>query len=178
MKSIKNLLAIILITTLIVSCNNKPSLQKYYVDNQESKDFMVADIPTSILSIDKEDLSDSQLKAYQSIVKLNFLAFKKGEDNSSVYEIERKKIKKILSNDSYKSLIKYGGNKQGAVIKYLGTETKIDEVIIFGSDDTKGFGIIRVLGDDMNPSKMLELVDVVKKSKLDTLALKKISNFF
>ena len=76
MKSIKNLLAIIIITSLIVSCNNKPSLQKYYVDNQETKDFMVADIPTSILSIDQDELSESQLEAYNSIIKLNFLGFK------------------------------------------------------------------------------------------------------
>jgi hypothetical protein len=178
MKSIKNLLALIIITSILASCNNKPSLQKYYVDNQETQNFMVADIPTSILNIDQEELSESQLQAYKSIIKLNFLGFKINNDNSSIYEVERKKIKKILSNDSYKSLIKYGGNKQGAIVKYLGSETKIDEVIIFGSDDTKGFGIIRVLGDDMNPSKMLELFDVIKKSKLDTLSIKKIANFF
>ena len=178
MKSIKNLLAIIIITSLIVSCNNKPSLQKYYVDNQETKNFMVADIPTSILSIDQDKLSKSQLEAYKSIIKLNFLGFKINNDNSSIYDTERRKIKKILSDNSYKSLIKYGGDKQGAVVKYLGTETQIDEIIIFGSDDTKGFGIIRVLGNDMDPSKILKLVDVVKKSKLDTLKLKKLSNFF
>lgn len=178
MKSIKNLLALIILTSLLASCNSKPSLQKYYVDNQETHNFMVADIPTSILSIDQEELSESQLQAYKSIIKLNFLGYKKDDDNSSIYETEKIKIKKILSNDSYKSLIKYGGNKQGAVVKYLGSETKIDEVIIFGSDDTKGFGIIRVLGNDMDPSKMLELVDVVKKSKLDTLKLKQFSNFF
>jgi len=160
------------------SCNKKPSLQKYYVDNQETPDFLVADIPTSVLTIDKEKLTDSQLQAYQSIIKLNFLGFTKNDGNSSIYNTEKNKIKKILSANSYKPLIKYGGNKQGAIVKYLGTETKIDEVIIFGSDDTKGFGIIRVLGDDMNPSKMLELVDVVKKSKIDTLSLKKFSNFF
>jgi len=160
------------------SCNKKPSLQKYYVDNQETPGFLVADIPTSVLTIDKEKLTDSQLQAYQSIIKLNFLGFTKNDGNSSIYNTEKNKIKKILSANSYKPLIKYGGNKQGAIVKYLGTETKIDEVIIFGSDDTKGFGIIRVLGDDMNPSKMLELVDVVKKSKIDTLSLKKFSNFF
>jgi len=160
------------------SCNKKPSLQKYYVDNQETLGFLVADIPTSALTINKEELTDNQLQAYKSITKLNFLGFKKNDDNTSIYEVERKKVKQILTNDSYKSLIKYGGSKQSAVVKYLGTETKIDEVIIFGSDDTKGFGIIRVLGNDMNPSKMLELVDVLKKSKLDTLSLKKFSNFF
>jgi len=178
MKSIKNLLGLILITALLVSCNNKPSLQKYYVDNQEAPNFWVTDIPTSLFAIDEKELSESQLKAYQSIVKLNFLAFKRDDNNSSIYENERKKVKEILSNDSYKPLIKYGGSKQGAIVKYLGSETKIDEVIFFASDDTKGFGIIRVLGDDMNPSKMLTLVDVVKKSKLDTLKLKQFSNFF
>jgi len=139
---------------------------------------MVADIPTSVLNINEQSLTKNQLQAYKSVEKLNFLAFKKTTKNSSTYETERTKINQILSDNSYKSLIKYGGDKQGAIIKYLGSETTINEVIIFGSDDTKGFGIIRVLGNNMNPSQIIELVDVIKKSNLDTEQLKGITDFF
>jgi len=178
MKSIKYIFSTLCITLLLVSCNNKPTLQKYYVANQENQNFMVADIPTSVLNINEQSLTKNQLQAYKSVEKLNFLAFKKTTKNSSTYETERTKINQILSDNSYKSLIKYGGDKQGAIIKYLGSETTINEVIIFGSDDTKGFGIIRVLGNNMNPSQIIELVDVIKKSNLDTEQLKGITDFF
>jgi len=178
MKSIKFIFSVLCITLLLISCNNKPTLQKYYVDNQENQNFMVADFPTSALNITEQSLTKSQLKTYKSVEKLNFLGFKKTTDNNSVYETERTKITQILSDDSYKTLIKYGGDKQGAIIKYLGSETSIDEVIIFASDDTKGFGIVRVLGNNINPSQIIELVDVVKQSNLDTEQLKGIANFF
>jgi len=178
MKSIKFIFSVLCIILLLVSCNNKPTLQKYYVANQENQSFMVADIPTSALNINEQSLTNSQLQAYKSVEKLNFLAFKKTTDNSSIYETERTKINQILSNNSYKSLIKYGGDKQGAIIKYLGSETSIDEVIIFGSDDSKGFGIVRILGNNMNPSQIIELVDVIKQSNFDTEQLKGIADFF
>jgi len=178
MKSIKFIFSTLFITLLLISCNNKPSLQKYYVANQENQNFMVADIPTSSLNITEQSLTKGQLQAYKSVEKLNFLGFKLTTDNSSVYETERTKINQILSDESYKTLIKYGGDKQGAIIKYLGSETSIDEVIIFGSDDSKGFGIVRVLGNNMNPSQIIELVDVIKQSNLDTESLKGIANFF
>jgi len=178
MKSIKFIFSVLCFTLLLVSCNNKPTLQKYYVANQENQSFMVADIPTSALNINEQSLTNSQLQAYKSVEKLNFLAFKKTTDNSSIYETERTKINQILSNNSYKSLIKYGGDKQGAIIKYLGSETSIDEVIIFGSDDSKGFGIVRILGNNMNPSQIIELVDVIKQSNFDTEQLKGIADFF
>lgn len=178
MKSIKIIFSTLCITLLLISCNNKPTLQKYYVANQENQNFMVADIPTSVLNINEKSLTKGQLQAYKSVEKLNFLGFKKTIENNSVYENERTKVNEILSDNSYKSLIKYGSNNQGAIVKYLGSETSIDEVIIFGSDDTKGFGIVRVLGKNMNPSQIIELVDVVKQSNLDTEQLKGIANFF
>lgn len=178
MKSIKTILTTGLIALLLLSCNNTPSLQKYYVENQENQDFMVVDIPTSILNIAVDSLTEKQQKAYKSIEKLNVLAFKKTDSNAVTYTSERQKIKSILADDAYKTLITYGGNTQGAVIKYSGEDTAINEVIIFGADDTQGFGIVRVLGNDMNPAQLLDLIEVVKKSKPDTDALKELANFF
>lgn len=178
MKSIKNIISICVITLLLFSCNSKPSLQKYYVDNQENQNFMVVDIPTSILNIKIDSLTDKQQKAFKSIEKLNFLGFKKTEDNSTIYQTEKEKVAHILSNHTYKTLIKYGGKNQGAVVKYLGNDNAIDEVVIFGADNTQGFGIIRVIGDDMNPSQVLDLIEVVKKSKLNKDSFKDIASFF
>ena len=178
MKSIKNIVTLIIITFFLVSCNNKPSLQKYYVDNQENKSFVAIDIPTSALNIDENTLTEKQKEAYNSIGKLNFLGFNKNDSNSSVYESEKLKIKSILADDSYKTLIKYGADKQGAIIKYLGSETSIDEVVVFGSDNSQGFVIVRVLGNDINPSQLLSLVEALKNSDFDIEQLKGISEFF
>ena len=160
------------------SCNKKPSLQKYYVENQENKSFVAIDIPTSALNIDENKLTEKQKEAYNSIGKLNFLGFNKNDSNSSVYESEKLKIKSILADDSYKTLIKYGADKQGAIIKYLGSETSIDEVVVFGSDNSQGFVIVRVLGNDINPSQLLSLVEALKNSDFDIEQLKGISEFF
>lgn len=162
----------------MLSCNSKPSLQKYYVENQENQNFMVVDIPTSILNIKVDSLSKKQQRAYKSIEKLNFLGFKKTDDNLAIYQSERKKVSNILKDDAYKTLIKYGGKNQGAVIKYLGEDSAIDEVIIFGADNTQGFGIIRVIGDDMNPAQVLDLIEVIKSSNPDKDTFKEIANFF
>ena len=178
MKSIKSILSICIVALLLFSCNNKPSLQKYYVENQENQNFMVVDIPTSILNIKVDSLSEKQQKAYKSIEKLNFLGFKKTEDNITIYQTEKEKVAQILNNDTYKTLIKYGGKSQGAVVKYLGNEDAIDEVVIFGADNTQGFGIVRVIGNDMNPSQVLDLIEVVKKSKTNKDTFKEIANFF
>ena len=178
MRSIKTIITAGLITLLLLSCNSTPSLQKYYVENQENQDFMVVDIPTSILNIKVDSLTEKQQKAYKAIEKLNVLAFKKTDANVATYESERQKVKSILADDTYKTLITYGGNTQGAVVKYLGKDTAINEVIIFGADDTQGFGIVRVLGNDMNPAQLRDLIEVVKKSNPDKDALKDIANFF
>ncbi|MGB0896520.1 MAG: DUF4252 domain-containing protein [Flavobacteriaceae bacterium] len=178
MKRIITLLSICGLLTILASCNSKPSLQKYYITNQENQNFMVIDIPTSVLNINVDSLTSTQQKAFTSIEKLNFLGFKKTDNNTTIYETERDNVKQILSDNSYKSLIKYGGEKQGAIIKYLGEDEAIDEVVIFGNDNSQGFGIIRVIGNDMNPAHVLDLIEVVKQSKPDKEAFESIANFF
>ena len=78
-----------------------------------------------------------------------------------------------------KHLIKYGGKNQGAVSKvFRRMMHAIDEVVIFGADNTQGFGIIRVIGDDMNPAQVLDLIEVIKSSNPDKDTFKEIANFF
>ena len=63
------------------------------------------------------------------------------------------------------------------VIKYLGEEDAIDEVIIYGSSDDKGFAIIRVLGNDMNPAHLVQLVKVIQNADYDSSNLGEIGEF-
>lgn len=47
-------------------------------------------------------------------------------------------------------------------VNYLGEEDAIDEVVIFGSDNEKGFAVVRVIGENMNPANILKLTQELK----------------
>jgi trehalose-6-phosphatase len=74
--------------------------------------------------------------------------------------------------------MKYGSNKQGATLKYLGEEDAIDEIIVFASDDEKGFALFRLLGKKMEPAKMMKLMTAIEKRDLDVSKLESIGNIF
>ncbi len=61
---------------ILISCNSEPSLQKYFVENTENKNFIALDVSPSVLNIDKTKLSAEQNQAFQSFNKMNILAFK------------------------------------------------------------------------------------------------------
>ena len=61
-----------------------------------------------------------------------------------------------------------------ATVKYIGSEDAIDEVIIFGSDDKKGFALVRILGNDMNPAHLVQLLKAIQKSDYKGEGLDKI----
>ena len=58
--------------------------------------------------------------------------------------------------------MRMNGGKGNVSINYLGDEDAIDEVVIFGSDNAKGFALVRVLGENMNPSDILKISQEIK----------------
>ncbi len=149
---------------VLASCSSNKSLQEYYVDNSENPNFLAIDVPASMLNINTIDLDDKEKEVFKSLKKLNVLAFKKTEDNEAAYEVEKKNIKAILKNDKYVDLMKVNTAFGKGVIKYLGEEDAIDEVVIYGNDNKKGFALIRVLGKNMNPAHLMNAVKLLEKS--------------
>ncbi|RXJ50304.1 DUF4252 domain-containing protein [Gelidibacter gilvus] len=175
----KNLAGMILLVVTLQSCNQGQSLQRYYVDNQEQPNFLSIDVPLSMLNLDKEQLTDDQKDAYKSIQKLNMLAYKVTPDNTLEYEVEMAKVKTILDDSKYEELMRGGNPEDGTfVIKILGKKDDIEEFILFGSLDNKGFAIIRVLGSDMNPNKIMTLASVMDKANIDDSKLSQFTEFF
>ncbi|WP_103865640.1 DUF4252 domain-containing protein [Aquimarina sp. I32.4] len=173
MKNIIKILSVLCVT-LLVSCNSEPSLQTYFVDHQEDAAFIAVDVPASILDKEKVALNEEEEEALKSIKKVNFLALQLKDDNQAKYEEERATIKKILSSDQYETLIRFGSNGAKVVLKYQGEEDDIDEVIVFGTHQEKGLALIRILGDDMRPEKMVKLAQSVEKGKINLDAFKKM----
>jgi len=153
---------------LLFSCNSKPSLQKYFVDHQEKPGFMVVDISSNILNVEKAKLSAEQIKVLSSFSKMNILAYKLDPKNKEEFDIERNKVYEILKDTvNYQQLMKFGSRKDGASISFIGDEDKIDEFILYGVKSNNGFAVVRILGKDMNPADALTMLSVLKKSKID-----------
>lgn len=91
MKRTIKLLAYALCTAVILtSCGNSASLQTYYVDHQEAKNFISQDVPLSMLKLDKSNFTEAQNEAYESVDKLNFLGFKANDTNTEAFNAEVK----------------------------------------------------------------------------------------
>ncbi|PKD16990.1 hypothetical protein APR41_06000 [Salegentibacter salinarum] len=175
MKSIK-ILGLALAAAAFVSCSNEPSLQEYYVENQQDNKFIALDVPTSMFT-NAEELDENQRATLESVKKINVLALPVKE-NKEEYEAEKTKLNSILQDEKYQLLMKYGSNDRKAEIYFTGDEEAIDEIIVYGYDDTKGVGVARVLGDDMNPKKLMELMKSLEKGDVDVDGLKGITGMF
>ncbi len=163
--------ALLALLTLL-SCNSEPSLQKYFVENTDNKDFIALDISPNILNLDNAKLSTEQNEALKSFDKMNVLAFKANAKNQAQFETERAKVKAILKNPKYQELMKFGSGKDGASISYVGTDENIEEFVVFANRKENGFAVVRVLGKNMNPNNIMTLMSVLQKSKIDMEQLK------
>ena len=175
MKSIKLLFAIAF-TSVLISCENDKSLQKYYVENQEDTDFLALDIPTSMFT-NSESLEAEEKATLESIKKINVLALKK-EENPEKFEEEKVKLSEIFKDEKYQLLMKYGGGDRKAELYFTGDEDAIDELIVFGYDDAQGLGVARVLGKDMNPQKIMQLMKSLDGNNIDVEGLKGLEQIF
>lgn len=175
----KNIFKGILVVTAVLfsSCASQQSLQEYYVDNQENPNFISLDIPASILKMDEVELTEQQRQAVESLRKFNLLAFKKTEDNVADYKLEKAKVKEILKGEDFIELMKINSEYGKGVIKYLGEDDAIDEVIIYGDSKDQGFALVRVLGKNMNPAHIMQIMQAIQKSDYTGEGLGEIGKF-
>ncbi|MFA5297016.1 MAG: DUF4252 domain-containing protein [Lutibacter sp.] len=166
--------AILVVTT---ACNTAPSLQKYYVDSKENNEFISIDLPSNIIKLKDGDVSEDVKKTLESIKKINFLALQITDTNQELFKTEEEKVKEILKNPKYKQLGRMKSAKGNVTVNYLGDEDAIDEVVIFGSDDQRGFALIRVVGENMNPTEIFSLAQKIKLDG-DSQQLKQLEGLF
>ncbi len=158
-----------------IACSSEASLQKYYIDNQENKNFISLDVPASVLKL-KDNVTPEEEEALASLKKFNILAFKKDNTNDAEYTLEKQKVKTILKNSKFKELMRIKDKGRNIVIKYEGSDDYMDEVIIYASDKEQGFALVRVLGDKMNPAKIMKLANSIKD--IDSDGFKQLEGIF
>ena len=80
---------------LMISCDDKQSLQEYYVDNQGNSEFVAIDVPTSMFA-NTESLSNDQKMTLETVKKINILAIPQKSENQDKIELEKTAISNIL----------------------------------------------------------------------------------
>ena len=92
------IIALLAIISITIGCNNKPSLEQYFVTNSENKNFVQVDISPSILNVNQTKLTEVQKTALKSFDKMNVLVFKINDQNKSMFATEKNKVKEILKD--------------------------------------------------------------------------------
>jgi len=174
----KYIIPLVLAMMTLLSCSNDKSLQKYLVDKQDDDKFLKIDVATSLLQSDDSSFTQEQKDILETIKKVNVVAYKISNGDMTEYEAEKQKLATIINQEKYKTLMKMGSNKQGATLKYLGEEDAIDEVIVFASDNEKGFAVFRLLGKDMRPDQMIKLMNSIDDGDIDVSKLSGIGELF
>ena len=177
-RTIQHIIYTFFAAVILTSCGDGLSLQRYYVDNQEAKNFITQDIPLSMIEIDKSNFTEEQQEAYSSVNKLNFLGYKSNETNLEAFNAEIAKVKTILNDSKYIDLMEFSDKGNKIIVKYIGDDNEADEVIVLGSSKEMGFGIVRILGNDMNPEKMITLINAFQKANIEESQVQDIMNFF
>jgi len=170
------LIGALFFTLLISSCSSEQSLQEYYVNNAENPNFISFDVPASLLNLEKVELTEDQKEAVSSLKKLNVLAFTKNESNTAEFEAEKLKVKSILKNAEYSELMTINTSFGKATIQVKGEDDTLDELIIYGNNTDKGFLLIRVLGDNMNPASLMQAIQAMQNSDMNIDGLKQLGN--
>ncbi|WP_461532769.1 DUF4252 domain-containing protein [Sinomicrobium sp.] len=152
---------------LFSACSKKESLQQYYVNHAEKEGFINVELPSGMIDVSQTELTPEQKEAYKSVKKLNVLALQVTPENQAVFRAEEEKVNNILADDSFQELFRLSDGDKKGVLKYLGEENHIDEVVFFGSDDNKGFILVRILGKDMSAESMMEFVKLLEKADID-----------
>ena len=167
-----NYATVVFMIFFLISCNSEPSLQRYFVENTENKNFVALDVSPNILKVDPTKLSLAQNDALKAFDKINVLAFKVNDSNKAQFEIERAKVELILKDKKYQQLMKFGSGNENTTVNFVGTDEHIEEFIIYANKKEDGFAVVRILGKDMNPTSVMTLLTVLQQSNIDLEQLK------
>ncbi len=154
---VKSIIGTFVLAFLVMACNKEQTLQEYLVESKENNEYMSFDMPASIIQLSETNINEEDKAVLATIKKMNFLAFPISETNKEMYAAEKQKVKDILKQDSFTELMTMRGKEGQVMVSFVGSDDAIDEVVIFGASDEKGFAIARVLGDNMNPADILKI---------------------
>lgn len=166
----KNILSICLFALVLISCQTN-SLQSFMVDHKSDDNFISIDFSLKTFVDNFDDLPDEQKKLFEDINKVNFLAFRKNESNSTSFVEKREQLLGILVSEFEGNQLMSVNADEGMIKMYADeVEDKAEEIIIFASSEDKGFMVFRLLGKDLNPSNFYKIMTMSDEMNFDSLA--------
>ena len=176
MKKLAILCSLVFLVAFGTACKNEKSLQSYFVEANEKAGFSSIDVPVSSVLSPKADVSEDVKETIKSIKKINVVFLKRTEENETVYEAEKATLKNLFKdNKDYKTLSSMKMKGMNVNLYYSGDTDSIDEIVAFGYNQEVGVGVARLLGENMNPAKIME---VVSEMKMDPSNLQSFSAIF
>ena len=179
MKSIIKTLSLSLFLALaLVSCKDEASIQSYFVDHQDKPEFLTLDLSPKMLDISEVELNEEQKDVYKSFEKVNILAYKAKDVSKESYTKELEKAKAIFKNEKYSELMEFSDNGIRFRVNTIGDEDTVEEFLVLASSNEYGFAVVRVLGNDMNPEKLYQLLSQMQNADVDGNQLQKVMDYF
>jgi DNA-dependent RNA polymerase auxiliary subunit epsilon len=175
MKKLTIICSLVFLVMFASACKNEKSLQSYLVESSGKDGFYTGDLPVGSLLTAEADVSDEVKETIKSVKKINVVFLRKTDDNTADYEAEKAKLKNIFTSDEYKSLGSVKAKGMNVKVYYTGNTDSLDEVIAFGYSKEVGVGVARLLGQNMNPAKVIEMMNSVK---MDASNLEGFSTIF
>lgn len=161
-------LIILLIGVITFSCEQAPSLQQYFVEKMDDPSFLIVNLPIQIDSLFQKDISEKERETIAGIGKLNLLFYKKDKDQPKKYKAEVERVKAILTAERFEHLMDFKAfDKAQGNFLFEGETDNIEEGIVFVDAENIGFGVLRILGDGINPSALLSLSKKIDANQLE-----------
>ena len=113
------------------------------------------------MQIKSDEVSDATKATLKTLKKINIVALPFSADNSDAIKSEKTALDKIFKGDAYKSLMRFNHEDMKINCITLEMEMQIDEVIAYAYAASKGVGVARILGDNMNPSDVMKMMNEV-----------------
>lgn len=161
----------------LVGCSTTPSIQKYYVSKSEDPNFLVIDIPTSILGVDSNTLTTEEKEALSSFQKINVLLFRKTSANADFLPQELMTVRSIIESKTFEPLLVMSDRQYSGKLVLQGSVEKPNEIIFFGAAE-QGFVLARLVGRDMQVEKAMLLANVIQRGNGLENAAKSLGRMF
>lgn len=163
----RTFITFVIMVLMLASCEQKPTVQKYFVEKSGKPNFAVVDVAPKFIKVANLKLTTEEKEALESLKKFNVMIYKKDSLDSGEYKMEAENVKQLLKQDNYEELMKMNLQGMNASISTKGEGEDIDEFLVYMNNNDTGFGVIRAIGDDMTPNKVMTLVSLIQKGGVD-----------
>ena len=156
---------------IVLSSCQTNSLQSFMVDHKGDENFISLDFSLKTFVDNFDNLTPEQQAVFEDVRKVNFLAFKKDQTNAEAYDEKRNILMDIL-NDEFKDNQLMSVNTDGNQMKMYADnlDEKVKEIVVYAGNADKGFLVMRLLGDNLNPSNFYKLMQMSEEMNFDALA--------